>query len=341
MFAYIRNEIAIRSTHHPSDIFYCHHYFAWVIGDDWGPRCISHLSELSSKRCGAVLYCHTLARPAYCPFCLGNQQLASSRRMQSWSRDHQAVRHVARHLQDCHYAMACPHSLCETSLPDSTSLRYHFIDDHGMSAKLLKDITPKNQLATVLDSFVARDPSETLKRRNSDRSRPEKPSKRIRGAVATKSPLCTTSTEVEHPHSAHSSTDEVVATEDVWSQDVFSDDCDDLFAEFLHIPTSSDSRDETVLEHDLFMEPIYTSTFSDAGDGTAVEQDLSAKQCSLLQGMGREDDQQLTEPRKILSTIRIRLRVPSPKPKITLRPMNPKAKKGRKPIAKHQWMKQR
>ena len=181
-----------------------------MIGNDWDPHCSLHLPELSSKRCGAVLYCHTLGRPAYCPFCLGNQQLVSSKRMQSWARDHQAVTHVALHLQDCHYPMACPHPLCETSLPDSTSIRFHFIDDHGMSAKLPKDVIPKNQLATLQDSFVVIDSPVTLKRRLPDRSRLERPSKRTRGTAAVNLPLCTTTTEAEHPYSAFSSKDEVI-----------------------------------------------------------------------------------------------------------------------------------
>jgi hypothetical protein len=325
MFACIRKEIAIRSAHPPSEIHYCYHCFEWVVGNDWGAHCSLHLPELSSKRCGAVLYCHTLARPAYCPFCLGNQQLVSSKRMQSWARDHQAVTHVALHMRDCHYPMACPHPLCETSLLDSTSLRFHFIDDHGMSAKLPKDVVPKNQSTILEDSFVVVDSPATLKRRLLDRSQPETPSKRIRGTAAAKLPLCTTTTEAEHPCSAFSSKDEVVATEDIERQDAFSNDYDDLFAEFIRTPPFSDSGEETAVEQDLFAERIHTPPFKESDNEVAVEPDLLA-QCR---------DNGHTEPQEIRRTIRIRLRVQPPKPVVTLRLTNPKAKKARKPTSKN------
>jgi hypothetical protein len=122
-----------------SDVHYCHHCFTWVVGDEWEPHCRLHLSELDSKRCGTVVYCYTLVRPAYCPFCLGDDSLASPQRMISWTRDHQLWKHVSSHMEQQQWPTPCPHPLCDESLKDSTSLRFHLVDDHAMSSSCAKE----------------------------------------------------------------------------------------------------------------------------------------------------------------------------------------------------------
>ena len=317
MFRCLRKEIASHSGARPSETHYCYHCFTWVTGDDWGPHCRSHLTALVSKRCGAEVYCHTLVRPAYCPFCLGKDQLSSSERMQWWNRDHQLWEHVGRHMRDCHYPTPCPHPLCETSLPDSKSLEFHFIDGHSISRTRPKDTTFKSQPATPQPSFVVVDPEMTLKRRFPHCSRSEKPSKRPRVTTATTNtlPLHPTPAAVENPDSGHSS----AARQDFPSPAVFNEDYDDLFAQFIHTPTSAGSDDETAV---------------------SVQQDALAKQRPSLPGEDRDDGQQPAEAQET-QAIRIRLRVPPPKPKVTLRLTKPKAKTGSKSIFKKRWRKGR
>jgi hypothetical protein len=127
-----------------TSIHYCHHCFNWVVGDEeWEDHCQSHLSAMTSKRCGTITYCHTLVRPAYCPYCLG-EDLPASKRMESWTRDRKLWIHIGKeHLKDCGWPCPCPHPLCvrEASLEgtapqfqDDTALRHHFEDKHGLRA---------------------------------------------------------------------------------------------------------------------------------------------------------------------------------------------------------------
>jgi hypothetical protein len=71
-----------------SDVHYCHQCFDWVVGEEWEPHCQSHLAGMATKRCGIITYCHTLVRPGYCPFCISDTALPTSKRLKSWTRDH-------------------------------------------------------------------------------------------------------------------------------------------------------------------------------------------------------------------------------------------------------------
>lgn len=95
--------------------------------------------RLGSKRCGRITYCRTLVRPAYCPFCLGDASDSASQRLESWCRDHALWLHVDKHFQGCEWPRRCPHPLCDASLSDVLDLRFHFIDEHGLSRTVAKD----------------------------------------------------------------------------------------------------------------------------------------------------------------------------------------------------------
>lgn len=114
-----------------SDVHYCHRCFEWVIGDEWDQHCHSHLSAMTSKRCGTIMFCHTLIRPGYCPFCLGNEALPACERLESWTRDYNLWSHVNEHLKGRKWPCPCPHPLCDLSFEDETKLQFHFMDEHG------------------------------------------------------------------------------------------------------------------------------------------------------------------------------------------------------------------
>jgi hypothetical protein len=133
MYKCVQQEMGARLGCLKSDIHYCHHCFAWVVGDEWNPHCRQHLSNLASKRCGVIVHCHTLVRPAYCPYCLSDGSVAPSEQMVSWSRDHDLWKHLIDHLERQRYPAICPHPLCDQPLEDSAALRFHLVDDHGIS----------------------------------------------------------------------------------------------------------------------------------------------------------------------------------------------------------------
>ena len=123
-----------------------------------------HIDTLDSKRCGMTTYCHSLVRPGYCPFCLGNSSvLLPDQRLQSWCRDAALWQHVAKHLKKTRWPQVCPHPLCDVSLRDGQDLRYHFIDGHGLSRKLPKEV--KHLLAPL---SAEQTPACSGKRKNID-----------------------------------------------------------------------------------------------------------------------------------------------------------------------------
>lgn len=130
----LRWEMANRLGCLQSDIHYCYQCFDWVVGAEWEAHCQAHLAELTSKQCGTVTYCHTLVRPGYCLFCMGNPELPASQRLRPWSRDHKLWVHIEEeHLIGCQWPLLCLHPLCDTLQKDSTSLQFHLMDDHGLS----------------------------------------------------------------------------------------------------------------------------------------------------------------------------------------------------------------
>jgi hypothetical protein len=116
-----------------SDIHYCHQCFQWVVGDGWEEHCQFHLAHITSKVCGIVTYIHTLVRPAFCPFCLGNEAFPAARRLESWTRDRQLWGHMNDHPAGKQWPSRCPHPLCDISLEDEAALQFHFLDKHGIS----------------------------------------------------------------------------------------------------------------------------------------------------------------------------------------------------------------
>ena len=73
----VRKELAYHHRRLLSDIHYCYLCFKWVIGETWNDYCQWYLRLMKSKRCGSITSCYTLVRPAYCPFCLGDQRLSA------------------------------------------------------------------------------------------------------------------------------------------------------------------------------------------------------------------------------------------------------------------------
>lgn len=109
---------------------YCYECFKFYSVNEWENHCCVHLANIS-RRCEMVTYCHTLIRPGYCPFCLGDQNQESSKRMRYWKRSNELRAHIEEHLKTLQ-EYSCTHPMCQEQFQDEMGLRYHLADIHGL-----------------------------------------------------------------------------------------------------------------------------------------------------------------------------------------------------------------
>jgi hypothetical protein len=100
--------------------------------DDWNDHYQSNLSSIWSKRCGSIIHNHTLTRPGYCPFCLGNNSLSVSSRYDPWERDWELWDHIMKHIGRSLWPRHCPRPLYAASFENPMSFRYHLHDTHSL-----------------------------------------------------------------------------------------------------------------------------------------------------------------------------------------------------------------
>ncbi|KAI9766403.1 MAG: hypothetical protein M1839_004907 [Geoglossum umbratile] len=127
-----RRECAKVLNYLQSDLIYCFQCFTWFVEEEWSVHCKQHLGSISSKGCGSINYCHTLIRPGYCPFCLGDETLSADERLQAWTRDTGLIAHLEKHVTEANWPSACPHPLCSLQLQDEMLFWYHLSDDHNL-----------------------------------------------------------------------------------------------------------------------------------------------------------------------------------------------------------------
>ena len=128
----LHKELACTLGRLQAELKYCFICFCWFVEEEWDKHCETHLKSITSKRCASITYCHTLVRPAYCPFCIGDNRLAASSRWISWTREAKLWRHLQSHLEASHWPLICPHPLCSLTLNDETSFLYHLSDVHSL-----------------------------------------------------------------------------------------------------------------------------------------------------------------------------------------------------------------
>lgn len=95
-----------------------------------GYRCGVHLANIS-RRCEMVTYCHMVIRPGYCPFCLGDQNWESSKRMRYWKQSNKLWAHIEEHLKILQ-EYSCTHPMCQEQFQDEMGLCHHLADIHGL-----------------------------------------------------------------------------------------------------------------------------------------------------------------------------------------------------------------
>jgi len=78
---------------------YCYACCKWSCSeDDWSNHCKWHLENLT-MRCGLLTFRYTLAIAGYCPYCVGDESLSPSQRMQQWMTKSTLLNHIDKHLE--------------------------------------------------------------------------------------------------------------------------------------------------------------------------------------------------------------------------------------------------
>ena len=125
-------EIAYGLARQRAELKYCFTCFDWLIEEDWDEHCQFHFASVSFKICSIIVHCSTLVRPAFCPFCMGDNTLSASLRWSSWIRQEKLWRHLESHIKTSCWPLDCPHPWCNLELDDETSFLYHLNDAHDL-----------------------------------------------------------------------------------------------------------------------------------------------------------------------------------------------------------------
>ena len=167
------------------ELKYCFVCFCWFVEEEWNKHCQTHLNSITSKRCASITYCHTLVRPAFCPFCIGDNQLSPSSRYTSWTREAKLRSHLQSHLEASRWPLVCPHPLCNLELNNETLFLSHLNDVHSlrMSSYAKNCQRPKCNSAPSLH-WISKTGNQKRKRQN-EGGEELQPSKRNQGSLRT------------------------------------------------------------------------------------------------------------------------------------------------------------
>ena len=180
-----RKQLACTLERLQSELGYCFACFDWFVEEEWGQHCQTHLQSITSKRCGSITHCHTLFRPAFCPYCMGDNRLPASSRWTSWTREAKLWSHLELHLESSRWPLECPHPLCSLQLDDETLFLYHLSDVHSlrMSPNVKRCQTERN--SKPLNNWKPTVVSH--KRKKQDTDGPDlQPLKRTKGSLQIK-----------------------------------------------------------------------------------------------------------------------------------------------------------
>ena len=353
----VRREIASRRVQLQTDVHYCHQCFNWVVGSkEWTEHCGLHVKGLDSKKCGTITYCHTLVRPGYCPFCLGEAP-TPAQRLQSWCRDAALWGHVDKHLKNTKWPLKCPHPRCDTLVVDGQDLRFHLIDDHGFSRQVPKKV--KHLRAASSDTGQAA-VSSTKRKHTQDTVElswlpAEQPavtsSKRARREISTvalpqlslgdesKDPL--ELIDLTTPESPTNLPEEALLSGGRWGSGLIAmhesrtdsltrfASCDSTLVD--HRPGESEEEDQDLIFSQFIRSPspdsVATTDGTDVDESPVATTNLGSSplcrpmfdQISPRLDLTQRSKNLQSNPDKTNKGLRIRLRVEAPKPKITLR----------------------
>ncbi|PYH98020.1 hypothetical protein BO71DRAFT_447557 [Aspergillus ellipticus CBS 707.79] len=94
---------------------------------------------MECQHCDAVMYRHTLIRPAYCPFCLANHGKEADERLKYWLYRAAFMRHIEScHLSSIKFPTTKHYCGCPEQFTSEKELRYHLHDMHGLNDAIWK-----------------------------------------------------------------------------------------------------------------------------------------------------------------------------------------------------------
>lgn len=164
---------------------YCFICFCWFVEEEWNRHCQSHLESITSKRCASITYCHTLVRPTFCPFCIGDNQLSPSFRYASWTREAKLWSHLQAHLEASSWPLVCPHPLCSLALNNEKLFLYHLSDVHSLRVSpYVKNCQRSKRNPAPLLHWIPETASQKRKRQDGD-GEELRPSKQNQGSFKT------------------------------------------------------------------------------------------------------------------------------------------------------------
>ena len=132
------SEMASRYGRSKAELTYCYSCLKWIFEENWNVHCEGHLATLRTNRCGLLVYCGLLLRPAFCPYCLGDTRLNASLRSKSFTAETKLRPHLKRHIEDSRWPLDCPHPLCKSTLKDRDSFLYHLSDIHCLTMTVIR-----------------------------------------------------------------------------------------------------------------------------------------------------------------------------------------------------------
>lgn len=336
-----RNELIYTLKRPKCELKYCSFCFRWLILEEWEKHCQVHLDSINSKCCGTITYCHTLLRPALCPFCLGDKrpEVSATKRWSSWTREAQLRDHLQQHLLEACWPLKCPHPLCNLELDNQLSFVYHLTDVHSLM------VNGTQQSKLISGSHDGTPEVKSRKRRAQDAAERElRPSKQAKGrqenyeqstcqlleeAPPTTTPTLTpnTSPDVFLPsHTEVADPPELIHTRATSTPDSYEPilmDNDALFSQYLRSrsPSCSSLTDKDDRHSNVNHEGgIHLHTVAPRETELPVEMNpLLAR--SVIDQAIHSNECPFEVPKR---GVRLRLRQPKPQPKITLRLSRPK-----------------
>ena len=140
-----------------AELHYCYLCFDWHVEEQWEDHCRHHLRSLNSKRCGWIFYSYTLLRPCFCPFCMGNEDIKASARMQTWVGQTTLEAHIReKHARALRFPTQCPFPSCNVAL-EREPFRHHLQDAHCLKLK-------PNTLERIVQPMIHLDTSTILRK---------------------------------------------------------------------------------------------------------------------------------------------------------------------------------
>lgn len=277
---------------------------------------------------------------------------SADKRFESWCRDSALWQHVDKHLERCQWPLKCPHPRCDASLTDGQDLRFHLIDDHGLSRTLPKGLkhlcigpSPSEQgQVRVRKRKIDKDNIE-LSWLSDKQFSPTHPPKTARKEQSTITPallLCTETLQDPPPVIDLTALEskEIGAPLDREDRAWLPDDAESgskspirfgscgstLVGSAQHGHDDGDRNDYCdFLQYIRSPSPDCVST-TDGGNTTAVDEcqsprslDSSARASSSLSCLNSGENHQQHALSGTSNKLRIRLRIEAPKPKIMLR----------------------